>query len=103
MSDNSKNNTNVFLWILIACLVATLIGSIGIFVWFNARKPTTTVQATPTSTRSSSAPAPGKAPSSFAEIAEADVPGGYKIDDGGKVMHIVLNDDHSFINRDGTT
>jgi hypothetical protein len=101
MSNNSTNNTNVFLWILIACLIATLIGSIGIFVWFNARKPV--VQTTPTSTGPRSVRTPGKAATSFAEIVEADVPGRYRIDDGGKVTHIVLNDDHSFINRDGTT
>ncbi|HEY0551691.1 MAG TPA: hypothetical protein VGF13_18950, partial [Verrucomicrobiae bacterium] len=101
MSNKSTNDTNVFLWIVIACLLVSLIVSIGVFVWFNARKPTAIVQAIPT--RSSSAPAPGKVATSFAEVAEADVPGRYKIADPNKVMYIVLNEDHTFINEDGTT
>jgi hypothetical protein len=54
------------------------------------------------------APAPVPPPvsnaASFAELPETAVPGRYRIaDDGGKVMSIVLNEDHTFINEDGTT
>jgi hypothetical protein len=105
MSDKSINtkDTNVVLWIIVVFLIASLLGSIGILVWLNARKPRTVAQPASTSTPPVPARASGKAPTSFAEIAEADVPGRYKITDPNKVSYIVLNDDHTFINEDGTT
>lgn len=42
-------------------------------------------------------------PLTFADLRESDIPGRYKMTDGGKVMFIVLYDDHTFMNEDGTT
>ena len=105
MSDESTNanKTNGFLWVLIACLIFSILGSVGLFVWLSARKSNAVAYGTLSSTSSPPAPTSGKVPASFAELSEADVPGRYKIDDAGKVMYVVLNDDHTFINTDGTT
>ncbi len=104
MSEESINakRTNVVLWIVLVILIASLVGSIGILFWLNAR-PRIVTNSAAASTSPAATTLSGKAPTSFAEVAEADVPGRYRIDDGGKLMHIFLNDDHSYINQDGTT
>jgi hypothetical protein len=103
MSDKamSSNRTHNFLWIVIALLVASLLGTVSLFVRPLLRKhPASAATAqrsgrTPTAVR--------KQATSFADLDEAEIPGRYRIDDGGAIMHIVLNEDHSFINKDGTT
>jgi hypothetical protein len=91
----NENRANTVLWIVLIMLVVTSTASIGVLLWLSRSKPK---QTTATSQPRASAPA-----TSFADLTEADLAGRYKIDDGGKVMYIVLNEDHSFINQDGTT
>src|ERR1041385_4997428 len=98
MSDHSPNTNraHLFLWILIACLLVSLVGSIGIFILLGARKSPTAIRATSTPRQTFAAPVPGQAPKSFAEVAEADVPGRYKVVDGEKIMYMFLNEDHTY-------
>src|ERR1043166_3408929 len=104
MSDEATetNRTNVLLLIVVAFLLISIVGTVGFFFLFGVPKQSAVITTT-ASTPSTDAPVPGNATTSFAGVVEADVPGRYKIDDGGKIMYIVLNDDHTFINQDGTT
>lgn len=106
MSHTSTNKTNLFLWILIAFLIFSIFTTIGIFVWLGMRQPRIVVQREETSarqTRSLVPPVSGSVPTPFADVAESSVPGRYRITDGPKIMYVFLNDDHTFINEDGTT
>jgi hypothetical protein len=77
MSDHPTNTTktNLFLWILIACLFVSIVGSISIFFLLGDKLPTRKTRNVvhSTTTSSNGARAPGKAPTSFAELTEADV------------------------------
>ena len=72
-------------WAIAATLAA-------LFFWSQSRQ------------RSTSSPAPGKAPASpFLDLAESAIPGRYKwISNPGSESFITLNEDHSFINKGGT-
>ena len=41
-------------------------------------------------------------PQTFADVRESDVPGRYKLTDGPNSFCMVLYDDHTFMNKDGT-
>jgi len=101
----NSNRTHKILWIVLAVLMVTLIGSIGLlFLWLRASKPNNTARTTRASGPAALPPPARNSAAPFPEIPEASVPGRYKIaDQGGKVMYVVLNDDHTFINEDGTT
>lgn len=76
--------------VLIALATVVLIGVVGFLLLFSIRKPSLT----------SSQKGP---PSSFLNVSESEVPGRYKWTDGASESFIVLYDDHTFMNRDGTT
>jgi len=99
----NSNRTHQILWIVLAFLIVSLVGSIGLLLWLRAPKPNVTARRTTAAGPSETAPARDSA-ASFAELSEASVPGRYRIaDQAGKVMYVVLNEDHTFINEDGTT
>jgi len=93
---NNDRRLHRVLWIVLACFVVTLLISVGLLMlWWRGRPSPRTVTVSPPP-RTSSA-------TSFADLTGAEVAGRYKIDDAGKVMYLFLNEDHSFINQDGTT
>jgi hypothetical protein len=53
--------------------------------------------------RSSPTLTEGQEPTSFAELNEANVAGRYRIIEDDKVSFVYLNEDHTFINKNGTT
>ena len=110
MSDTSENAARAhrILWIAIVLLIVSILASIVFLVWLRSRPSrlaadTKTTPPSPPKEAAAPAPPAAKSPKSFAELAEADVPGRYRITDGDKIMYMVLNEDHSYINTDGTT
>src|SRR5689334_16994296 len=101
----NSNRTHKILWIVLALLTVSLIGSVSLLLlWLRAPKPATSTRTTTASEPSATTPPARDSAASFAELSETSVPGRYRIaDDGGKIMYVVLNEDHTFINEDGTT
>jgi len=100
-----KRSPLPILLLCVAVLLALLIaaGFVAFFKvqttsWTRRNQPLTNQpQATPDA-RAVAAPA-----SPFAELAESTVPGRYQWNDGNSTFFMVLYEDHSFMNRDGTT
>src|SRR6267143_3018756 len=85
-------------WVLLAGLVAFVFtGLVGYFLFFQAR-PRSSNSVTGRLVRTL---APSKF--SFLDIPESTVAGRYKWTDGPSEFFMVLYDDHTFMNRDGTT
>jgi len=100
----NSNRTPQILWIVLVFLIVSLSGSIGLLLWLRAPKPNVTARHTTASKPSATVPPARDSAASFAGLSEANVPGRYRIaDQAGKVMYVVLNEDHTFINEDGTT
>ena len=87
---------------MVALLTVSLVGTVGVLWWAHARK-------TKDQTLATEAPGHGpagadyKEPASFGDLDEANAVGRYRIIDGPKVSFVFLNEDHTFINTDGTT
>src|SRR5688572_13882589 len=98
----NTNRTHKVLWIVAGALCFSLVGTIGLLFWLGV-KPGRSARVATSSATHAPAPASRNTAACFAELADEDVAGRYKITDGDKVMYIVLNEDHTFINQDGTT
>src|SRR5256885_2145387 len=87
----------VVIALILAGLVALVFtGFIGYFLFLKSRPPS----SGSVTERLAGTLAPPK--SSFLDIPENTVPGRYKMTDGPNESFIVLYDDHTFMNRDGT-
>jgi hypothetical protein len=78
----SARNTKILLGVLLALFLLSTVTLL--VVVFLVSRPDATVPA-------------------FADLRERDIPGRYKMNDGPKEMFIVLYDDHTFMNEDGTS
>src|SRR5438477_7684590 len=93
----SRKTTVVVSIILAALALLVVTGVVVFFVYFGMFGSSSGPVTLPTA----GTLAPRK--SSFVGIPESAVPGRYKMTDGASASFIVLYDDHTFMNRDGTT
>jgi hypothetical protein len=93
--------------VVLVLLFTTFLTVVAVFVFLRAR-PTNSIQRSSREQPEVVLTAPAVPPSPqgsglFAKVSDADIPGLYKHTDGGDESFIVLYDDHTFMNRDGTT
>lgn len=98
-SPHGRASGNRSLLMLLGLLGVVFIIGLGAILLLVARK-----QAMSGMTRApaSAMTSTGNASTAFAQLSEEELPGRYKWSDGDKVTYITLNDDHTFVNKDGT-
>jgi hypothetical protein len=104
MAQKGENSNWLYavLWALLVLLMVSLVSTIGVLWWVRSRTVKNQTLTITANWRASTT-AQAQEPTSFAELNEANVVGRYRIVDGAKVSFVYLNEDHTFINTDGTT
>jgi hypothetical protein len=85
--------------------VTTLLTGLAVFLFLRrpSAQPVEHRNQPEVTAATAGAPSTPAGPGLFAQVSESDVPGRYKHVDGDKTSFIVLYDDHTFMNKDGTT
>jgi hypothetical protein len=91
--------------VVLVLSVTTLLTGVAAFLFLRGRVPQPLRNSNQPEVAVSTAEVPLSAPGPalFGNVGEADIPGRYKHIDGAKTSFIVLYDDHTFMNKDGTT